>query len=113
MQDALEYPALLPPTIESGARADRAMGYAAAASALVDVLVVGEDVFGEAGTPSYEGCLRLARASGTDVLGVRLAQVANDPTWRFVAANPSPVIDGDKPLAALVALFERRGAGAP
>jgi hypothetical protein len=47
------------------------------------------------------------------VLGVRLAQAENDSAWRFVAANASPVIDGGEPLAALIALIERRAVDRP
>lgn len=110
MQGVLEHPALLAETIEADARIDRAMGYAVAATAIADVIVVGDEVFGDTTeAPARDGCRRLAHAAGTEVLGVRLARVKDDPAWRFVAANPSPLIEGGRPLAALIALLDCRG----
>ncbi len=86
---------------------DRAMGHAAPAATTADVLVIGDTVLGDADA-AHPACCRLARLSGTDVLAIRLAQMADDPRWRFVAANPAPVVDGGPALAALVALMAAR-----
>ncbi len=105
---ALDHPALLPVVADPFPPINRAMGYADPAIT-TDVIVIGDAVFGDpAATPAHDGCRRLARAVATDVLSIRLAQGDTDGIWRFVAANPSPVIDGGEPLSALVALLEAR-----
>ena len=94
---------------EATAGEPRVFAYATPAAAIVDAIVVGDEVFADAAPTARESCLRLAHAAGTDVLAIRLAQMRGDPAWRFVAADPAPVLDAGAPLAALVRLLERRG----
>lgn len=110
-RDALERHELLPATT-APLGLNRTAGYSKPAAALIDLLVVGDRIIGgDAAGPAHAGCLRLAQLAGTAVLAVRLSRLFEDSTWQFVAANAAPVIDGDEPLAALVALLTQRAGG--
>lgn len=109
MQGSVERADLLPAPTLNHVTVDRPIGCTAPAAALVDLLVVGDVILGgEIASEAHEGCLRLARMVGTDLLAVRLTEARGDPNWRFVAANPMPVIDAGRPLAVLIDLLESR-----
>lgn len=59
-------------------------------AAIQTVMVIGDDVAGApAPEPVTEGCRRLARSAGTDLLGVEFIPGAAGP-WTFAGANPMP-----------------------
>lgn len=109
---AEERPELMPVMAETAKSLDRPLGHSAPAAALCDVIVVGDEVFGDIdpGPAARAACVALAAARNSPVLALRLGQLAGDPGWRFVAANAMPVIDRGAPLAALIDLMIVRAA---
>ena len=108
---ALEHPALRPEAGDDAPAGEpRVFAYATPAAAIVDAIVVGDEVFADA---AADGARKLFCASPTARAPTcsrsACAQTRGDPTWRFVAADPAPVLDAGAPLAALVRLLERRG----
>ena len=77
---ALEHPTLRPEASDDAPAGEpRVFAYATPAAAIVDAIVVGDEVFADAAPTARESCLRLAHAAGTDVLAIRLAQMRGDP----------------------------------
>ncbi len=108
-RSAQERPELMP--LAAGAMpGDRPAGHTLPAADLCDVTIVGDAVFGaiDPGADVRAALLRLAAASNTLLLAVRLAQSPGDPRWRFVAANAAPVIEAGPPLVALIDLMAAR-----
>lgn len=89
---------------------DRPLGYANAAAAMTELLVIGDRIVGGEGLGLDAPCLRLARGVSADLLGIRLARSAGDPQWRFVTADPMAPIVSDVALAALAQWLEARAA---
>ena len=87
---------------------DRPRAYApAAVDGLRLTLIGGQAV--EAVDPALAACgARLAKAMGTDILQLELARSAADDRWRFVGAEPMPVVLDPPAIDALVALVRRR-----
>ncbi|WP_426168077.1 hypothetical protein [Sandarakinorhabdus sp. DWP1-3-1] len=91
--------------------ADPPTGYAAAVTATCDLLVIGDAVHGaiDPGAATRAACLALSAARSTPVLALTLAQAGSGP-WRFVAADPAPLVTDGAPLHALAALIAARAA---
>lgn len=111
-RDAVERAELMPAWGGMAMQRDGPVGHAAPAHAVCELTIVGDAVFGaiDPGAAVRDACVALAVARNAPVLALRLAQIAGDPRWRFVAANATPVIDGGAPLAALVDLMIARAA---
>lgn len=76
------------------------------------LLVMGDRVIGagaqSCGPAVAQGCLRLARAVGAELLGVHVAQPEGDDCWRFLDAEARPEVTDGSIAAALVAWIETR-----
>jgi hypothetical protein len=87
---------------------DRPLGYAEAAEAMQDLVVIGDRVVGRVAPELHAACLRLAGSVGAELLGIRLARMAGDPAWRFVAADPLAAMDSEREQIVLVDWLEAR-----
>ena len=77
---ALEHPTLRPEASDDAPAGEpRVFAYATPAAAIVDAIVVGDEVFADVAATARESCLRLAHGAGTDVLAIRLAADARRP----------------------------------
>jgi hypothetical protein len=75
-------------------------------------IVVENKVLGPALPPNIrKGCVRLAKLSGTPLLGVELAVSASAKSWEFAGATPAPDLrlGGEALLDALAITLSRNG----